>query len=127
MTPGALHVFSAPVKKRILMSVKCSRNVRNGILCDACDLWHHFRCANIKEDEIPDEKSQWKCPRCLNSDAAGTVGQVSLVHDVQSLSAIIDALKEQNLHLIDEVKNLKERSVEMDYKLCKNVLRKTKR
>lgn len=49
------------------------------------------------------------------------MGQVSSVHYVKPLSAIIDVLKEENLHLIDKVKQLKERSVQMDYNLCKSL------
>lgn len=59
----------APYKNRIISDincVKCRKIVRNGILCDLCDLWNHFKCVNVPEDNLPDENTEWFCPKCVS-------------------------------------------------------------
>lgn len=57
---------SASVKLDLIQCInclKCNKGLRNGISCDVCDHWQHFRCAKISEDEIKGyESSEWKCP-----------------------------------------------------------------
>lgn len=57
----------APGKITVLVDTKCSKcnsNVRNGILCDICDKWSHFKCSNVTEDNITDEDVVMICPAC---------------------------------------------------------------
>ena len=37
----------------------------NSINCDVCDMWFHFRCVNISDEQkIPDENDSWICGDC---------------------------------------------------------------
>lgn len=61
--------MSALSKNRILIlliaqCIKCRKVVRNGILCDLCDKWNHFRCVGVDENDLPDVNTEWKCPSC---------------------------------------------------------------
>lgn len=45
---------SVPSKSPVIVRcTKCSKVVRNGILCDVSDKWSHFRCAEVQEDNLP--------------------------------------------------------------------------
>lgn len=106
----------APVKNRILCDVKCvkcRKTVRNGILCDNCDLWHHFRCGNLTDENIPSDESEWFCPRCISTSSITPSKQVSLpvasktIEELETLKEIISILEEDKKSLKLEVENLR--------------------
>lgn len=43
---------------------ECKRIVKNGILCDICDRWWHFKCAELPNFEEIDENMDWSCVDC---------------------------------------------------------------
>lgn len=68
---GKVTSISAPGKIRVMCDVKCvkcNKVVRNGILCDSCDRWNHFRCGNVIESNIP--KDSWACPKCKDAESS---------------------------------------------------------
>lgn len=118
---------SAPVKINIFQCInclKCNKVVRNGILCDFCGHWQHFRWAKISENEIKGYKSsEWKCPVCVegNVSALITPKTETNIGNVHSLRTIIHSLKEENQTLIDEIRNLKKNWTSSDYQLSRKI------
>lgn len=84
---GKVQISGAPVLSRIILNdkcLKCSKTVKNGILCDLCDRWNHFKCAEINEKDIPDESEEWKCPACVSSNMVDSKDAVD--NDVSNVS-----------------------------------------
>jgi hypothetical protein len=105
---------------------KCKKVVRNGILCDSCDLWNHFRCANVSEDNIPDEKSEWLCPRCSTTSHLVVPDEVSLVSldskmEEANLMQIISLLRQDIQVLKAENEKLKSSISGVDAMLIESV------
>lgn len=106
--------FSAPAKSKVLLNIKCrkcNKTVRNGILCDMCDWWHHFKCASIEENNIPAENIEWACPACVGvcSDELPNVSNdlpVDSRKDSDTLLAVVAALKNEINILTVENKRL---------------------
>lgn len=101
---------SRPVVNRVnydIKCVKCRRNVRNGILCDVCDKWSHFKCANISENNPPDENIEWACPTCTTNAAEEQTTQISDVES--SLQKVIDILQQDILDLKLEISELRKK------------------
>lgn len=72
MAPGSHVRIQTAIKNKVLRDAKCgkcTKIVRNGILCEKCDKWFHFsKCCDIDEDKIP--ISEWLCATCLANDVA---------------------------------------------------------
>lgn len=111
--------LASPVKSRILESIKClkcNKTVKNGVLCDECDSWHHFRCAEVDKDSLPDENSVWNCPSCSNKGTMaigdGASGVVeTLKNERDSLSTIVTQL-EQDIQQLKSENQLLKRMIE---------------
>lgn len=125
---GSVTSELAPTKNRILMCIKCSKCnklVRNGILCDKCDMWIHFRCARLEETCLPDENTPWKCQAC--EDGGVQIADVSnkpmtiMQNELDSLNTIVTTLKEENCQLLEEVRKLKEHCANSDFELSKRL------
>lgn len=113
-------VVSAPVKSRFLLNderFKCKRKVKNGILCDICDCWYHFKCGNMPNCEKIDENKDWFCSNCVNnsgtSNANGSCQTVdknreysSALEIISILKNDIETLKGQNISLTNRSRNL---------------------
>lgn len=51
---------------------KCNRLVKNGVLCDGCDVWYHFKkCSNILETTSLED--EWFCQSCTEARENGEV------------------------------------------------------
>ncbi|CAK1589186.1 unnamed protein product [Parnassius mnemosyne] len=59
---------------------KCKKNIaeRDVIKCTGCNMYMHYKCADLSETEfkkiLPMNKIKWKCPPCKNKRLAGTLG-----------------------------------------------------
>lgn len=42
----------------------CNKRFSNGVICDKCNSYLHFRCAGIKVKEITSIKDSWTCAQC---------------------------------------------------------------
>lgn len=43
---------------------KCTKNVlHGGICCDTCNLWYHFDCVGVVENQVPEDED-WHCGEC---------------------------------------------------------------
>lgn len=96
-TTGSAATLSAPQKWRKIYNIKCrkcNKTVRNGISCDFCDLWHHFRCANVAEENLSSENGEWKCPVCVQSPSSLDDNGCDNSNDHETLLKIIDVLQE---------------------------------
>jgi hypothetical protein len=118
----------SPSSSRIIKDIKClkcKKVVRNGILCDKCDCWHHFRCSKILEDEIPDENSECSGPACVNLQrnlASPTQTPTDVFsNELDVLNAIIVTLIEEIKLLTEENKRLKDNCVNCDYELSRKI------
>eukprot|EP00112_Aurelia_sp_Birch-Aquarium-sp1_P025571 Seg8567.2 transcript_id=Seg8567.2/GoldUCD/mRNA.D3Y31 product="hypothetical protein" protein_id=Seg8567.2/GoldUCD/D3Y31 len=40
---------------------KCKRLVRDGVACDDCDQWWHYKCCNVRS-KAKAAKMEYKCP-----------------------------------------------------------------
>jgi len=122
---------SALTKLRVLRCIKCfkcNKIVRNGILCDSCDRWYHFKCANIAEEDIPNEDSEWNCMSCTSVVASivkDTEASAATVSENRSLESVINSLREENLSLLKQIKTLKDNCEQSDYALSKALEIKT--
>lgn len=109
---GKVVSISAPGKSRVIFDIKCikcSKVVRNGILCDVCDKWNHFRCAKVQEDNLPKDEVQWKCPHCsLNTDVSAAATSDS---ELETLKVIVKILENDMEILKKENEELKRNSV----------------
>lgn len=111
-------VQSAPDKNRILLDIKCDKCntvVKNGILCDPCDKWFHFKCANISENSLPTENDEWKCAKCQDSESASAVQDLAITVSLDSsgttianLNKVIELLKSDIVNLKEENERLKQ-------------------
>lgn len=79
----------------------------------------HFKCANVRESELPDENTLWKSPKC--SGKSETFPDTNNIENAASLLAIIDELKKDNLKLQFEVTLLCKNCEESDYQLTKHI------
>ena len=118
---------AAPAKITVIRDIKCgkcNKNVRNGILCDYCDKWRHFKCGNVAENNIPADNVEWACPACIGtvnmaatSETTASEQQVkmdALIAKVLSLEECVQELKNENI-------NLKKRCESSDIELCKSI------
>lgn len=128
---GIVQLNSSPSKKRVLIDIKCAKCnkiVRNGILCDMCDLWHHFRCASVEESNLPEENSEWKCPKCCETKttnmASSNVSSLDSSVNADMLLTIINELKEDNVLLKEEIMRLKKNCEDADLELSKQIAAK---
>ena len=64
----------------------CNEGVFEGIQCDGCNVWFHFKCSRLSKEDIPD--GDWFCRLCLKDI------------EIKNLNCIINLLQE-------DVKNLK--------------------
>ena len=58
--------LSSPKNKVLIMikGGKCRKVVRNGIVCDHCDMWFHFeKCSDVTAENIPE--NEWCCSACV--------------------------------------------------------------
>lgn len=54
---------------------KCKRQVKNGVLCDGCDVWYHFKkCSNILETTTLE--NEWYCPTCCEAKENGVLDEL---------------------------------------------------
>lgn len=62
----------------VILDINCSKcsNVKNGILCDCCDKWWHFRSVNLIEECLTSENNEWKCPGRVREDAGSVRSSV---------------------------------------------------
>lgn len=126
--------LASPPKSRILLNIKClkcNKIVRNGILCDMCDQWHHFRCAGTKESELPDENSDWKCPTCRNSmvtngDEVDVVGESVMKEGKASLAEVVTALQLELSHVKGENNVLRSLLEEIDREYANTISSSTR-
>lgn len=107
-------VASASVKNRVLLDTKCSKCnkvVKNGILCDLCDKWIHFKCSKLSEENLPDENAEWICPRCQDREnGVVTLNETTLDSSegtIASLNKVIKLLKDDIIHLKEENERLR--------------------
>lgn len=85
---------------------KCKRKVCNGILCDYCDRWLHFKCGKINENDLQNDFNDWKCPLCVEVQDDLVASSETNVNELSSFNEIIlvlrkdlDDLKAQNTDL----------------------------
>lgn len=109
MAPSNADVsVTAPVINRCILNTncdKCRKTVRNGILCDSCDMWNHFRCAKVDEKCLPDENLPWICPRCVSGQ--NHTSQPTVDSERATLQTIVKVLQGDVARLLEEIKELK--------------------
>ena len=120
MTSGKVDVgISCSRQTKILLDIKCgkcTRVVRNGVICDYCDKWYHFsKCSEISKDEAP--QLTWVCKLCvgkqntvtyetmqskINSEEQKEIENVilKLTEEIESLRAV-NALLQQQLEILE--------------------------
>lgn len=79
---------------------KCKKVVKNGILCCECDRYIHYRCAKIDPSLSDNVKSDttWSCEDCTIQESH--MEQITQLREENAnLKAIIEALKEDIIHL----------------------------
>lgn len=74
--------------------LKCRKVVRKGILCDSCDYWHHFKCAEAKEEDLPEENTEWNCPSSCNQVNMATHSDTLRCDKTATMDMIISTLQE---------------------------------
>lgn len=62
--PNTSFRYFCPLCNNIVKEVEnvVSYNDRS-IACDKCNLWFHFKCANVKQNEAMNSKT-WYCQKC---------------------------------------------------------------
>ena len=88
---------------------KCKKVVRNGILCDSCDKWLHFRCGNTKKGSEIEDNKKWSCPQCIHNGDVNNEGKEDSTNDVSSLLEIVSILQNDLMELKSENVQLQER------------------
>ena len=70
---GKTKVSTACVKQPIYMCSICKQMIpyiannfeENSISCEFCEMWYHFKCVKIiNEEDIPSESDSWFCDSC---------------------------------------------------------------
>jgi hypothetical protein len=123
MAPGSVDVpASAPQKNRVIISDKCSkcnRTVKNGVLCDSCDRWVHFKCGKIDDKDKIDETTEWLCPTCISMDGSMMAEQQSDHVSEVNYKEIVAILQNDLKELQNEYEKLKN-AVNNSSKCCGN-------
>lgn len=128
---GSASVKSAPLESSFKINdkcFKCNKIVKNGILCDVCDRWYHFKCGNLPNYEEIDVNEDWHCAACDRHDSGNeglnTVSceYSSALEIIKVLQNDIEALKNENSLLKSKVQTLESsaNNVSLDLpNLCK--------
>ena len=79
---------------------KCAKIVRNGVLCNNCDKYWHFRCGKVDSALIEDlNETTWYCMECNGTEISGPQSATNracnpLEVEVKNLRAIIKTLQD---------------------------------
>lgn len=108
MAPSHKQSLSKVTKNCVIKDFscgKCTKIVRNGILCESCDRWFHFeKCSKVEELNVP--KREWSCATCVehgdvpveerksNNTSTSQEHHTSQERVIQTLTDEIAALKE---------------------------------
>lgn len=123
------------MEKDIFLCARCSKKVRNGVVCDKCEKKEHYRCANVKDEEkreMIEGKKIWTCEKCdkvgldhngvdskMGKNTHGRVNGIDgiqlmeLVQEVRELKKEVRELKHRDEQREEEVKGLKKEVQEL--------------
>lgn len=101
----------------------CNKKVKNGILCEICDLWYHFRCGDVQESDTINESEEWWCKACKeNGDSVACTEESD-----KSLWKIIEILQSELQEMQKCNVNLQNQMSEISRKLTDNLFETPKR
>lgn len=119
ITPGRsthkVHINKVTINTKCKL---CSRVVANGIMCDCCDRWVHFGCAEVDSEEACNwkEDQMWFCKLCSLdascdcnvSDERGSKYMNELIKNLQdNINDIRDMIQGTYLVMREDVEEAK--------------------
>lgn len=88
--------------------IKCKKVVKNGVLCESCDHWYHFRCGSFEEDGL-NKTEEWSCATCLETNQGNVMDSHKDSGTENSLQKVIDLLLADMQELKKKNESLKKR------------------